>query len=156
LRTKCLAAVLLFLTLAVAVRTASSQARGYYPKGGPDDAPQVSLIQLIANPQAYDKKVVRIIGYLHLEFEGDAVYFHQDDFEHGMYENSIWIKLPNDISPTQIKAVNDKYVICTARFAASNHGHMGMFAGELGDVTRLEVWPAYRGIPPPPPPKPLK
>jgi hypothetical protein len=34
-----------------------SQMVGYYPKGGPDiAAEEVSLIQLIANPQAYDNK----------------------------------------------------------------------------------------------------
>ena len=117
-----------------------AQQAGYYPSGGADEAPQVSLIKLIANPQAYNHKIVRLIGYLHLEFEGNAIYLHQDDFEHGIYENSIWINLPKDISQVQIKAVNDHYVICTARFIASQHGHMGMFSGELEDVRRLETW----------------
>jgi hypothetical protein len=39
-----------------------------------------------------------------------------------------------------MKAVNDQYVICTARFDASMRGHMGMNSGELTDVSRLEVW----------------
>ena len=113
---------------------------GYYPRGGPDGAEQVSLIRLIANPDAYNNKTIRVVSYLHLEFEGDAIYFHQDDFKHGMYENSVWINLPKDISPAQIKALNDKYVLCTARFEARKHGHMGMFSGELSDVVRLEPW----------------
>lgn len=130
-----------FLCLVLFSTTAApAQRSGYYPSSGPDNAEQVSLIQLIANPQAYDHKVVRIIGYLHLEFEGNAVYLHRDDFEHAIYENSLWINPPKDISPTQIKAVNDHYVICTARFVANRHGHMGMFGGELEDVRRLEVW----------------
>jgi len=58
-----------------------AQMAEYYPKGGPDNGPEdVSLIQLIANPQAYDGKTVRITGFLHLEFEGNAIYLHNEDF----------------------------------------------------------------------------
>ena len=124
---------------------ASSQMGGYYPKGGPDiEAEDVSLIQLIANPQAYDHKIVRVIGYLRLEFEGDAIYFHREDLDLGMTRNGIWINLPKDITPGQMKIVNNQYVICTARFIASRHGHMGLFSGEFDDVTRLETWPHMR------------
>ncbi|MGA2833794.1 MAG: hypothetical protein ABSE55_12060 [Terracidiphilus sp.] len=146
----------LFLAiLAASGRIAYSQTAGYYPKGGPDYADEsVSLIQLIANPERYDKKIVRFIAYLHLEFEGDAVYLHRDDFEHAISNDAIWINLPRDIKADEKTAVNDRYVICTARFVAGRHGHMGMFAGELEDVTRLEVWPFVRGekdeLPPPP------
>ena len=127
---------------------------GYYPKGGADIAAEdVSLIQLIANPQVYDGKTVRIIGFLHLEFEGNVIYLHHEDFRYGLTKNGLWIDLPRDMAQEQRKAVNDQYVICTARFVAKMHGHMGMNSGELANVTRLEVQPAYQG-PPPPPPKP--
>jgi hypothetical protein len=132
--------IALFFAFVTLIPGALAQRTGYYPSNGPDEAQQVSLIQLIANPQAYDHKLVRVIGYLDLQFEGNAIYFHSGDFEHAIYENSIWINLPKDISPTQIKSVNDHYVICTARFIANRHGHMGMFSGEFDDVRRLEVW----------------
>jgi hypothetical protein len=140
-------------TIALCLSPVSAQTDGYYPKGGPDiQAEEVSIVQLIATPERYDGKIVRLIGYLHLEFEGDAIYLHREDFDRGIYENSVWINLPNDIKPGQRQAVNGHYVICTARFVAGRHGHMGMFAGELEDVTRLEVWSAFQGVPPPPPP----
>jgi hypothetical protein len=145
--------------LACYVRPALAQMEGYYPKGGPDiQAEEVSLVQLIATPERYDGKTIRLIGYLNLEFEGNAIYFHRDDFTIGMSKNAVWIDLPKDIKPDEIKTVNDHYVICTARFVASNHGHMGMFSGALTDVTRLEVWPVRDDSKriPPPPPKPLK
>jgi hypothetical protein len=34
----------------------------------------VSLIQLIANPEKYDGKQVAVVGFLRLEFEGNALY----------------------------------------------------------------------------------
>lgn len=137
------------------------QINGYYPQGGPDNGPQeVSMIQLIADPQRYDGKRVRIIGFLHLEFEGDAIYLHREDFEHGITKNALWVNLPTDMTREQINAVNDKYVICSGTFAAGMHGHMGLNSGEMTKITRLEMWtdkPSSalpRGFAPPPPKRP--
>ena len=149
--------LLVFALLTIApISYGDCQMTGYYPKGGPDiPAEQVSLIQLIANPQAYDGKTVRIIGFLHLEFEGNVIYLHNEDFRYGIEKNGLWIDIPKGMSQEQMKAVNDHYVICTARFVSNMHGHMGMNSGEVADVSRLQVWPAYRGAPPRPPrPKP--
>jgi len=124
--------------------SAFAQMAGYYPKGGPDtNGEDVSLIQLIANPQAYDNKQIRIVGFLHLEFEGNIIYLHAEDFRYGLTKNALWINLPKDLTSGQIKIINDHYVICTARFVASGHGHLGMNSGELTDVTRLQVWPPH-------------
>ena len=126
--------------------------RGYYPKGGPDEnVADVSLIQLIANPQLYDEKRVRITGFLDLQFEGDAIYFHREDFDNGLTKNALSIEVPRDITKAQIKAINDHYVICTGMFAARNHGHLGLFSGDITGITRIELWgPSLR---PPPSPK---
>ncbi|WP_263352176.1 hypothetical protein [Acidicapsa acidisoli] len=129
--------------------SAHAQMDGYYPKGGPDvGGEDVSLIQLIANPQAFDNKRVRITGFLHLEFEGNVIYLHSDDFLYSLTKNGLWIDVPKEMTQGQIKAVNDQYVICTGRFAANMHGHMGLNSGEMTDITRLEVWSPYpRSIP---------
>jgi hypothetical protein len=121
--------------------TAFPQTSGYYPKGGPDEGVEdVSMIQLIANPQAYDNKRVRIFGYLHLEFEGNAIYLHREDFDYGITKNAFWVNIPKDMTREQMKAVNNFYVICTGRFRAGMHGHMGLNSGEMDEITRLEVW----------------
>ena len=135
--------VMVALALLITASTASTHAQmaGYYPKGGPDNGVEdVSLIQLIANPQAYDQKRVRITGFLHLEFEGDVIYLHSEDFHYSLAKNALWINVPKDMTQEQTKAVNDQYVICTGKFVASMRGHMGLNSGEISDVTRLEVW----------------
>jgi hypothetical protein len=38
---------------------------------------EVSLIQLIATPERYHGKFVEVIGYMNLEFEGNAIYLHK-------------------------------------------------------------------------------
>ncbi len=104
----------------------------------------VSIIELLANPTKYDGKEVQLIGFLRLEFEGDAIYLHQEDFEHAIFKNAIWIDPPRDLSEKQIAEVNDKYVICQGIFRSRDHGHMGMFSGSLTHITRLESWRIQR------------
>ena len=131
----------LFVGFFISARTAIPQMAGYYPKGGPDNGVEdVSVIQLIANPSAYDNKRVRITGYLHLEFEGNAIYLHREDFDYAITKNALWINVPDDMTKEQKKIINNQYVICNGKFRASMHGHMGMNSGEIDEITRLEVW----------------
>lgn len=141
---KRLSTILSCLLLNVAVLFANAQSGGYYPRGGPDiQAEDVSLIQLIANPQAYDQKIVRVIGFLHLEFEGDALYLHSDDFTYAVTKNALWINIPKGMTQTQRNTVNNQYVICTGMFVANMHGHMGLNSGEIDQITRLQIWMPY-------------
>jgi hypothetical protein len=132
--------MVLILPLLIAANSAMGQMQGYNPRGVDQRAVRVSLIQLIANPQAYDGKKVRLIGFLRLEFEGNAIYLHKEDYEHGISENGLWIDVPHDMTKDQRELVNTQYAICEAVFRASGHGHMDMFSGELTNVTRLEAW----------------
>ncbi len=44
----------------------------------------VTLVQLIANPEKFDGKSIRVIGFLRLEFEGNVLYLHREDYEHAI------------------------------------------------------------------------
>jgi hypothetical protein len=133
-----------FIVLIVSITlssSASAQLKGYFPNPGPDFTVQdVSLIQLIAQPEKFDGKRVRFVGFLRIEFEGDAIYFHREDFDHSILWNAVWIDIPADMTKQQQGDVNMTYVICVGVFQASRHGHMGMFSGEIANVRRLELW----------------
>jgi hypothetical protein len=139
----------IFLCFGTIVAQQSNE--GYFVPGPIEEArvPNVSLIQLIANPQQYEGKRIRIIGYLHLEFEGDAIYLHREDFEQGIVENAIWINTPKALTDELREAVNDKYVLCTGVFTAKRRGHMGMFSGEISDVNRISPWGRPPSLTPP-------
>lgn len=113
-----------------------------FSQGGPvgSDVSDVSLIELIANPLRYDGKRIQVIGFLRLEFEGDALYLHREDFENAISQNAIWFDRPRDLSKKQAEAVNTKYAICGGIFKAHAHGHMGLFSGTLTGITRVEPW----------------
>jgi hypothetical protein len=100
-----------------------------------------SLAELISRPELYDEKLVRVIGFVNLEFEGNGLYLHEDDWRHSIYRNGIWIDPPSGIEPdsdgTNVP-INRQYVLVEGVFDASNHGHMGMWSGGLHNVTRFE------------------
>ena len=99
---------------------------------------EVSLIQLIASPKAYDGKIVRIIGFVRLEFEGDAIYLHQDDYKHGISKNGLWID-PTDDMRKKTRDIDRKYLLLEGTFSAKETGHMGLFSGSIQKITRYGV-----------------
>ncbi len=106
------------------------------------DIPEnVSLIKLIANPEKYDGKRIQVIGYLNLQFEGNAIYLHEEDYKKHISENSFWVNFSQKLTRnTNIKMFSNKYVIIIGRFSAKQKGHMGMFGGTLNDIVRLDLW----------------
>jgi len=100
---------------------------------------EVSLVQLIANPKDYDGKSVRVIGFVKLEFEGDAIYLHQDDWKHGITKNGLWIDVTDDIRKKKAD-FDKKYVLLEGTFNAKHSGHMGLWSGSIQKISRFEVW----------------
>jgi hypothetical protein len=107
------------------------------------DFQDVSVIQLISTPELFDGQSVRVIGFLHLEFEGDAVYVHRDDFDHLIEKNSVAVELSDAQARTWGK-LNNHYVIIEGRFSSNAKGHLGARSGSLQNLTRLGDWPASR------------
>jgi hypothetical protein len=99
---------------------------------------EVSLVQLIANPLAFDGQRIRAVGFLNLEFEGNAIYLHRDDFEENNFKNAIWINVPRMTGDERNRVVG-RYCVIEGTFDARHHGHMGAFSGEIVDVTMLQV-----------------
>jgi hypothetical protein len=101
----------------------------------------ISMLRLIVTPEKYHNKTVQIIGYLNLEFEGNAIYFHQEDYEKGSSRNGIWVDFSDDlVHKKDLKKYNKKYVIIVGKFDMNSKGHMGMFGGSLKNISRLNEW----------------
>lgn len=100
-----------------------------------------SLINLIATPEKYHQKHIRVIGFLNIEFEGNAIYLHEEDYRRRISKNSIWINLNNKTSE---KIYEDKlsktYVILEGTFNMNNNGHMSLSSGSIEKITRVDSW----------------
>ena len=105
----------------------------------PQDFANVSLIELIANPAKYDRKLVRVFGFIHLEFEGEAIYLHREDFEKRLFTNAVHV----DIETCKARGggkFNDGYAEVEGRFAASDP--VGRFwSGTILEIRRCDELP---------------
>ena len=107
-----------------------------------------SLITLIANPEKYNNQHVRVIGYLNLEFEGNGLYLHKEDYERAIEKNGLWIDMPRDsLNSPDIKRCKLNYVLIEGTFDSEDKGHKGMWSGSLKDIKRLEVWQSSGTLP---------
>jgi hypothetical protein len=102
----------------------------------------VSLIRLIATPESYDGRVVQVVGFLRLEFEGNALYIHEEDYKNGITKNAVWV-VRNAKVNDRAEALNMHYVMLLGTFDAGRHGHMNLFGGSITDIKSVIPWPPH-------------
>ncbi|OYU79010.1 MAG: hypothetical protein CFE23_15985 [Flavobacterium sp. BFFFF1] len=98
----------------------------------------ISLIKLIATPEKYDGKRVQVIGYLNLEFEGEAIYLHEEDFKKSLSHNAVHVNFSKTtFNDKNLSDFNQKYVIIAGTFRINSRGNL---EGEIENITRLDLW----------------
>jgi len=107
----------------------------------------VSIIQLIAYPEDYDGKFVRLIGFVNLEFEGTIICLHEEDCRRGIMSNCLWVN-PSDEILRKRSDYHQKYVLIEGIFSAKDHGHLGMYPGAIQKISRWYIWHerGHRGL----------
>jgi hypothetical protein len=116
-------------------------------EGGPCILWGPSLIELIARPELYDGKRVRVIGFVNFEFEGNALYVSQEDWRQMITRNGVWVD-PELALPTGIERdttspyyrPNRRYVLLEGKFHGGRGGHFGMWSGSIDSVSRIQAW----------------
>ena len=108
------------------------------------DVPQrTSIVQLIATPEKYEGKMVAITGYVHLEFEGNGIYLHKDDYQYGLHSNGLWLNVQKKCESRGKNSFTDGYAYVIGRFTSTRQGHMGLWSGEIQDVKSCSSWPPF-------------
>lgn len=101
---------------------------------------KVSMVQLLAAPEKYDGKLIRVIGVGNLEFEGNYLSLSKEDHTYHA-GNSIWIELDEKaVSYDEAQEHNGRYVIVEGVFDKDGRGHLGMFFGTIKNISRYELW----------------
>jgi hypothetical protein len=106
-----------------------------------EDAQWVSIIDLIAHPEQFHHKVVRVSGFLHNQFEDTALYLSKEAADYVDSRLGIWIVVADKIEahPNKPGTYFDcKRVTITGTFDKDRHGHSFTFPGTLMDVS--EIW----------------
>jgi hypothetical protein len=106
------------------------------------------MVALLAEPGRYDGKFVRTIGFACLEYEGDALYLHAEDYRYRIDENSLELRL-EQAQRKQFRSLSLKYVIVEGTMH-SNGPEPFEFPGWIGNITRFDYWRPRGDIPAPP------
>lgn len=99
----------------------------------------VSIIDLLAHASQYDQKEVQLVGYVVLEFEGNAVCLSREDALVGISANCLWLSL-EEFDGSALRGFKEGYALVRGRFDATYGGHFGSHPGAIGGVNRLEAW----------------
>lgn len=107
-----------------------------------DASISLSIVSLLANPEKYNGKRVRVVGYVKIEEEATAIYFHKEDRLHSIYKNGLALHLrKSDLENS--KRINGNYSLIEGIFDV-NTGHMGLFGGSIHSVQRVSPMLAMR------------
>lgn len=96
-------------------------------------------MRLIAAPERFAGKLVCVIGFLNIAFEGDAIYLHEEDFRRSLYMNSLSVQA-DDGMMTDLKKLSGHYVLIQGIFDPSQKGHMGLSSGGITKISRADAW----------------
>ena len=111
---------------------------GAQPPPSSAEPVSVSLIRLLANPDRYEGRLVRVIGVFHFGMEESVLYLHREDEELLNANNAVWVSPKAGSREQDYKELSGAFVIVEGRFTAKAHGHLGAFPGELQSVSRLQ------------------
>ena len=67
--------------------------------GSGSGADQCHSRSVDCQPEKFDAKLIRVIGFLRLEFEGNVLYLHREDYENAILGDGIWV----DATPAIMK-----------------------------------------------------
>lgn len=100
------------------------------------------MISLIAHPEQYDGKTIFLGGFLHIEHEGNALYFDENHYTHGLAKNSLWFTYPPELSD-YVRSLSDKYVYAYGRFTGLSPQGFGLRSGIIAIQGTNDLWEEY-------------
>ena len=125
-------ALLLPAVLLAAVRSGRQSANS--------EPANVSMVALLASAEKYNGVRVRTYGFLAIEFEGNALYLHQEDYIRGLGKNALELNF-SQAQEKQFKSLHRKYVIIEGTVSADRALiDRSTSSGALGQITRIEYW----------------
>lgn len=97
----------------------------------------VSMVKLVATPDQFDGKLIRVSGFLNIEFENMELYMHKEDWAHGLTKNGVWLDLDSE-SRRKYSSLNQHYVFVEGIVDSKHFGHMGATSATLIKIRRVE------------------
>jgi len=97
----------------------------------------VSIVELIANSEKYQDEKIRVVGFLKVGFEAQALYLSEADYENAVTKNALWVSFDKR---GEYKKFNQQYVLIEGIFDAKSKGHLKMYSATIREVDRVILW----------------
>jgi hypothetical protein len=112
-----------------------------YPQSGPGEPAPLSLVELTTRPKKYDRKLVTVQGFVHIESEKPhgfvVAYLREDNAKDVLTSDSILI-VPSKQMLRDRDQINGKYVVLTGSFRTTPSANGG-YIPELKDIQSCTV-----------------
>jgi hypothetical protein len=134
--------IVILLTLPLLFVPGNATSSPLQTQKSPDspDPINIGMVALLAAPQKYDGKLIRTVGFACLEFEGNALYLHEEDYRQRNTKNAVKLLLSKH-QEEQFKSLSLRHVLIEGTVSADKWGlEKGMYSGSIGNITRLEYW----------------
>jgi hypothetical protein len=96
----------------------------------------VSLLRLISTPERFDGKPVRVIGYVRIEFEGNAIYLHQEDYEHFIPTNGLRLDDPACFQGAKHdERFTSGYAYVVGTFKSNRPSELNIWSGTISNIS---------------------
>ena len=92
---------------------------------------EVPFVRLLANPERYNGRKVRVSGFVTLAFEGTGLHLDRTSYEAGLRKNAIWLERPRWLNARDTQRLDRRNATVAGTFEAMNFGHYGLYAGTL-------------------------
>ena|SRR5215831_7755392 len=108
---------------------------GQTPADDAPHAPPVSMVTLLADPPSKTPVKIQVAGFLALEFEGQALYLHKEDYQQGLTRNAIRVALTPE-QEKQYKEFSGSYVLVEGSFKKIPNSE-DIFTGSIFNIRRM-------------------
>ena len=97
----------------------------------------VSIMQVLATPERYDGRKVRVSGFVTLGFEDLGLHMDESAYLAGIRKNALWLDNPDWLTPKAARQLNRRYAEVAGTFKASRLGQYDLYSGTLTDLRRV-------------------
>jgi hypothetical protein len=96
-----------------------------------------SIVRLLADPEAYNRKKVHVMGYYASGRNQSGIFLTKEAAETGNVQLAIWVSFPDPAFSIGSEEVERGFVEVTGIFRPDRHGHVGMWPAEIDSVESL-------------------
>lgn len=97
-----------------------------------------SIISVIANPNAFHKKIIKVKGYFTMETEGQAIYFSKNDYEKAIFKNALYLYISYDsMKQMGIEQPYKGYVEIEGTFNKNSLGSYNFYSGGIENIVKI-------------------